>query len=725
MSYRRYGHLTSDVVIDTTGRPLAGAQATVWTARSGGSQVIDLLDEDGHAINVVTSDNDGTYPFQAVDTSPSTLWLEFDGAEDRFATLPTDLGTRVDALETSGSLNTVPADGSVTDAKVNAAAGIAQSKIAGLTSDLASKATDSAVVHNTGNETVAGVKTFSASPVVPTPSSGTQAANKSYVDGVAGTLADNAVTNAKLADMATARFKGRVTAGSGDPEDLTGTQATGLLDTFTSAAKGLAPASGGGTTNYLRADGSWAAPSGTGGVTDGDKGDITVSGSGTAWAIDNGAVTNTKLSNVTSGTVKGRVTAGSGAPEDLTGTQVTALLDQFTNVAQGVAPASGGGTTNYLRADGTWAAPPGTGGASNALSEYILVASTDAPANLKARANYVCDGTNDHTEINNAITDAATSPYYTSVQLSGGHFTISSAILMKTGVTLQGVGPGTELRASSNTATGTGAGAYAAVIKNADVDVHASRVTNLWINGNGSSGGACHAIGYTGATSGDSMSGRPDTNPDPDNHFDHLLITNFKGTGTRHGMYIDTDQRGTMIKMCQMRSFSGNGIFFNSSADSHIESVHMGTVTGTGFYIAGGNVKVVNCKAYYCDAYGFRLASGRGTLAACESQDNATGFFFDGAPYAATALTCDTSSADGIVVSSSQIVITGFTVFVRGGGRYSTQTNGLRIDASGYTDCTLIGQVQPANITNPVAGSAIGARSFQRVSNGSSLISVG
>jgi hypothetical protein len=38
-----------------------------------------------------------------------------------------------------------------------------------------------------------------------------------------------------------------------------------LLDTFTSGAKGLAPASGGGTINFLRADGTWAAPSGGGG----------------------------------------------------------------------------------------------------------------------------------------------------------------------------------------------------------------------------------------------------------------------------------------------------------------------------------------------------------------------------------------------------------------------------------------------------------------------------
>jgi hypothetical protein len=73
------------------------------------------------------------------------------------------------------------------------------------------------------------------------------------------TIANNAATNAKLADVATETIKGRITASTGDPEDLTGTQATTLLDVFTSALKGLAPASGGGTENFLRADGSWAS----------------------------------------------------------------------------------------------------------------------------------------------------------------------------------------------------------------------------------------------------------------------------------------------------------------------------------------------------------------------------------------------------------------------------------------------------------------------------------
>ena len=38
------------------------------------------------------------------------------------------------------------------------------------------------VVHKTGDETIPGVKTFSSSPIVPTPTANTQAANKAYAD---------------------------------------------------------------------------------------------------------------------------------------------------------------------------------------------------------------------------------------------------------------------------------------------------------------------------------------------------------------------------------------------------------------------------------------------------------------------------------------------------------------------------------------------------------------
>lgn len=85
---------------------------------------------------------------------------------------------------------------------------------------------------------------------------------------VAAAIKARAVTYAKIqAVSATSRILGRITAGAGDIEELTGTQATTLLDVFTSLLKGLVPASGGGTANFLRADGTWAAPGGSGGGT--------------------------------------------------------------------------------------------------------------------------------------------------------------------------------------------------------------------------------------------------------------------------------------------------------------------------------------------------------------------------------------------------------------------------------------------------------------------------
>jgi hypothetical protein len=60
--------------------------------------------------------------------------------------------------------------------------------------------------------------------------------DKAKLDGLG---ANNSVTNAVLNDVATATIKGRVTAGTGDPEDLTGTQATTLLDVASGALKGL------------------------------------------------------------------------------------------------------------------------------------------------------------------------------------------------------------------------------------------------------------------------------------------------------------------------------------------------------------------------------------------------------------------------------------------------------------------------------------------------------
>jgi hypothetical protein len=139
---------------------------------------------------------------------------------------------------------------------------------------------------------------------------------------------------------------------------------------------------------------------GGGGISDGDKGDITVSASGATWTIDNGVVTNAKLADVATATIKGRTTAGTGSPEDLTSAQATALLDVFTTTLKGLAPASGGGTSNFLRADGTWAAPAG-GSNEPADDVFRIVGSSDATKKIAFEAD---------TNISTATTRTFTAP---------------------------------------------------------------------------------------------------------------------------------------------------------------------------------------------------------------------------------------------------------------------------------------------------------------------------
>jgi hypothetical protein len=57
------------------------------------------------------------------------------------------------------------------------------------------------------------------------------------------------------------------------------------------------------------------ASTAAGGISDGDKGDITVSASGATWTIDDGAVTLAKQADVATDSVFYRKTAGTGAPE--------------------------------------------------------------------------------------------------------------------------------------------------------------------------------------------------------------------------------------------------------------------------------------------------------------------------------------------------------------------------------------------------------------------------
>jgi len=116
-------------------------------------------------------------------------------------------------------------------------------------------------------------------------------------------ITDKAVTLAKMADMATASLIGRNTAEIGVPEVLSKATALSLLNVAD------------GANNYVH-------PNHTGDVTSVADGVQTIAAN---------AVTNAKLSQIATATIKGRVTAATGNVEDLTAANVRTII----NVADG------------------------------------------------------------------------------------------------------------------------------------------------------------------------------------------------------------------------------------------------------------------------------------------------------------------------------------------------------------------------------------------------------
>jgi hypothetical protein len=105
-----------------------------------------------------------------------------------------------------------------------------------------------------------------------------------------------------------------------------------------------------------------------GSLSDGDKGDITVSSSGAAWAIDNDVVTYAKMQNVSAtDRLLGRDTAGAGDVEELTAAAVRTIL----NVADGATA-----YTDELAQDAA--------GAMIADTSSVDITYTDATPELKA-----------------------------------------------------------------------------------------------------------------------------------------------------------------------------------------------------------------------------------------------------------------------------------------------------------------------------------------------------
>lgn len=109
------------------------------------------------------------------------------------------------------------------------------------------------------------------------------------------------------------------------------------------------------------------------GVTDGDKGDIIVSGAGTTWSLDSTVVTSvarTVLDDIS--TTAMRTTLGLGNVNNT----ADASKPLFTQTVRGLTPPPTTLTGAYLKDDGTWTIPPSAASAVSGVFPFTYNTST-------------------------------------------------------------------------------------------------------------------------------------------------------------------------------------------------------------------------------------------------------------------------------------------------------------------------------------------------------------
>lgn len=154
-------------------------------------------------------------------------------------------------------------------------------------------------------------------------------------------LAAGSVTLSKLADVATDTVLGRTASGTGAVSALSASDVLDMLGATQGqilyrGASGWAALGVGTSGQVLQSGGAAANPSWASGilVTDGDKGSITVSSSGTVWTLDDAAVSLAKMANLNQYQLIGRSSSGSGVPQAIsTSADVYTMLGAANNAA--------------------------------------------------------------------------------------------------------------------------------------------------------------------------------------------------------------------------------------------------------------------------------------------------------------------------------------------------------------------------------------------------------
>lgn len=363
----------------------------------------------------------------------------------------------------------------------------------------------------------------------------------------------------------------------------------------------------------------------------------------------------------------------------------------------------------------------------------LLVGSVDLPQSIKDACDYVCDGVDDQVQINQALlrasrpADGFGGEGITGVALVGPTFRVGDnggVITMYPGTKLRGGGWGTMVEPRFSSATTSSAAIEllnTAVAHVAVEDLCIGRPSFTAANGNG--------IRFEQSGDGQTYSVR--TGNDPFCIINNVLILQVTQWGVR---LEGTNSGARETHLYGVHGFGPqDGVFYIGSTDCKLVNCTANAGNGPGYHTvsgSSGNVKLSNCKAYYCDTYGFELLGARAELNGCSAQDNGEwGYYINNGDMSMTGCVADSNSrlsasAGGFRLGGTG-VYEGLHAFDRNQTPSSRQTIGINFPFTG-SDVFVTGRVMvPAGGTH-ITGSGPSSSSYARVlRSGSTLYSVG
>lgn len=309
----------------------------------------------------------------------------------------------------------------------------------------------------------------------------------------------------------------------------------------------------------------------------------------------------------------------------------------------------------------------------------ITVAASNAPAWVRAIANYVCDGTDDDVQINAAINATGTGRVY----LSSGTFTIGSTITLQNNIKLEGQGFNTIITCKNSFTDHmlTVSGKTGVSLSNFKIDGNKTNQTFTTFDAksliyvyNSSFSGVENLFLYNGIAAG----------------------IQYKGNAAQY--------TGLSIRGCKLSTLH-NGILLSTYGEyCRISDCVINTVSQYGINIAGaGNVTVNNAQATQCSIAGINVDSNgtnptKITVSNSHFNHNAIGIVLKSVSRVSI-VNCNaiSNTQDGIkLIGASYCSVIGGTVGANSAGTHNT-----------YSEIKLMSDGSTHSLNNIIQGVAI------------------